>query len=128
MVSFRGERHLNCPTKMADAESESSDSDADLEIIRAVDELDEQDLKRQRIAVDILLNQSVRPGPNRPKRRPRKFSWDGHCSRMNEREFKHRYRVPEDAFEELFGMVRSELSATDITQAERTHDGEWCSR
>jgi len=47
---------------------------------------------------------------------------------MNEREFKHRYRVPEDAFEELFEMVRSELSATDIAQAERSHDGEWCAR
>jgi hypothetical protein len=111
---------------MADASSESSDSD--LEMIRAVDELDEQDLKRQRIAINILLTQAARPGPKGPKRRPRKFSWDDHCSRMNEREFKHRYRVPEDAFEELFEMVRSELSATDIAQAERSHDGEWCAR
>ena len=52
---------------MADALSESSDSDSDLEMIRAVDELDEQDFKRQRIAVDILLDQSVRPGPKGPK-------------------------------------------------------------
>jgi len=61
------ERHLNCRLKMADALSESSDSDSDLEMIRAVDELDEQDFKRQRIAVDILLDQSVRPGPKGPK-------------------------------------------------------------
>ena len=63
-------------------------------------------------------------GPQGKKRREAAFSWDDHLGRLNEDEFKQRYRLTWPAFQKLLDVIRSDLTVMDQKQARLAKCGE----
>ena len=63
-------------------------------------------------------------GPQGKKRRDRApFSWEEHVARLNEQEFKQRYRLNHESFYKLCDILRPDLEVKDAKQAKKSRFG-----
>ena len=63
-------------------------------------------------------------GPQGKKRRdPAPFSWAEHVLRLNEKEFKQRYRLNHESFYKLCDILRPDLEVKDPKQAKKSRFG-----
>ena len=74
---------------------------------------------RELLAVSLLLLEDLTGGPARgPKRRQRMaFEWDEHVQRLNEKEFKARYRLHLASFNDLLQVLRADLETDEEMSA-----------
>ena len=110
---------------MSDSDSsdwEAVEDDEEVEDQTALEVLSEFQRGRIRKAKFVQKRRIAvrhRPGPKGPNKDPRPFSWEDHVSDMNEVEFKKRYRLSTEAFDQLVGIIGKWLSATDVDQSQR---------
>ena len=74
-------------------------------------------VQRRRAAAAIMLLMNGQ-GPQGRKRRPQSpFSWEDHVARLTEPEFKQRYRLNWDSFQDLLRLIRDDISVEDEQKA-----------
>ena len=58
-----------------------------------------------------------------PHRQIPDFSWAAHLERLNDAEFKQRYRVTKSSFNKLLGILKTGLNMENDKQAARARNG-----
>jgi len=86
-------------SESSDWESESDSDDGD--IFQYVEEQRRGRLRKALIVQKRRISVRRRLGPKGPNKEPPVFSWEEHVSDMDDAEFKKRYRLSTEAFDEL---------------------------
>ena len=79
--------------------------------------------RRAALAVAAQALQTGGQGPQGKKLKHQPFSWGDHVRRMDEVQFKRRYRLSWTSFNELLHMIDGDLSVSDEKQAKCSHQG-----
>jgi len=100
-------------------DDEESDSDSDdSELLRVCAEKRRKCLFNAAIVTALWVCAPTQ-GPQGPKRvDDAPFSWGDHVATLNRLEFKRCYRLTPEAFDELLGLIRSDISTKNLTRAE----------
>ena len=73
-------------------------------------------ITRKRRAV-LLVDKAVDgrgPQAKKVNREKEPFSWDAHVQKFTESDFKQRYRLDFDSFQVLLGIIKDDLTLSDI--------------
>ena len=109
-------------SESSDWESESDSDDGD--IFQYVEEQRRGRLRKALIVLKRRISLRRRLGPKGPNKEPPVFSWEEHVSDMDDAEFKKRYRLSTESFDELVVKIWDKLTARD-TRRSKCSRGEW---
>ena len=109
-------------SESSDWESESDSDDGD--IFQYVEEQRRGRLRKALIVLKRRISLRRRLGPKGPNKEPPAFSWEERVSDMDDAEFKKRYRLSTEAFDELVVKIWDKLTARD-TRRSKCSRGEW---
>ena len=73
--------------------------------------------KRRRAAAAAAIMDFHRQGPQGKKIKGTPFSWPEHVSRLNEKQFKRRYRLSCASFKKLLVLLNDDLKVVNVQQA-----------